>query len=106
MPKFLIEATYTAEGLKGLLKDKASGRFAALTQAVQSLGGGVDAMHFALGQDDVVAILDLPDITAAAGLGAAISSSGLVRSRTMALLTVEEMDQALAKRPAYRAPGQ
>jgi hypothetical protein len=26
MPKYLIEASYTAEGLRGLQKDKASGR--------------------------------------------------------------------------------
>jgi hypothetical protein len=30
MPKFLVEATYTAEGYKGLAKDKASGRKAAI----------------------------------------------------------------------------
>lgn len=106
MPKFLIEASYTAEGLKGLLKEKASGRQAALNQATQSLGGSVDSMHFALGKHDVVVIADLPDAGVAAALGAAVSATGLVRTRTTALLTVAEMDQALAKSPAYRGPGQ
>jgi uncharacterized protein with GYD domain len=106
MPKFLIEASYTAEGLKGLQKDKASGRLAALTQAVQSLGGNLESMHFALGKDDVIVVVELPDAGAAAALGAAASASGLVRTRTTALLTVGEMDQALTKSPAYRAPGQ
>jgi len=36
MPKFLVEATYTTEGYRGLAKDKASGRKAAIVQA----GGG------------------------------------------------------------------
>lgn len=106
MSKFLIEASYTAEGLKGLQKDKASGRLQALTQAAQSLGGKVESMHFALGNDDVIVILDLADAGAAAALGAAVSATGLVRTRTTALLTVAEMDQALTRSAAYRGPGQ
>lgn len=106
MPKFLIEASYTAEGLKGLQKDKASGRVAALTQAVQSLGGALESMHFALGKDDVIIVVDLPDAGAAAALATAASASGLVRTSTTALLTAAEMDQALTRSPAYRGPGQ
>ena len=34
MPKFLIEAAYTAEGLRGLQKDKASGRRDGVIKAV------------------------------------------------------------------------
>jgi hypothetical protein len=34
MPKYLVEASYTAEGLKGLIKDKASGRKAVVAQAL------------------------------------------------------------------------
>jgi uncharacterized protein with GYD domain len=106
MTKFLIEASYTADGLKGLHKDKASGRLEALTRAAQSLNGRVESMHFALGDNDVVAILDLPNIEALAALSAAVSITGLVRVRTTALLTVAEMDQALARSTAYRGPGQ
>ena len=36
MPKYLVQAAYTAEGLKGLQKDKASGRKQATTHAVVS----------------------------------------------------------------------
>jgi uncharacterized protein with GYD domain len=106
MSKFLIEASYTAAGLKGLQNDKASGRLEALTRAVQSLGGKVESMHFALGKDDVIAILDLADAAAAAALGVAVSATGLVRTRATALLTVDEMDQALTRSPVYRGPGQ
>jgi len=105
MPKFLIEASYTADGLRGLHKDRASGRLEALAKAVQSLNGKVDCMHFALGDDDVIAILDLPDAGAAAALSAAVSITGLVRMRTTSLLTVAEMDQALTRNAAYRGPG-
>lgn len=106
MPKFLVEASYTVEGLKGLQKDKASGRQAAVTQAVQSLGGALDSMHFALGERDVIIVVDLPDTAAAAALGVAVTASGLASTQTTALLTVAEMDQSLAKSPAYRGPGQ
>ena len=105
MPKFLVQATYTAEGAKGLQKDRGSGRLAAVRQAAQSLGGTLESLHFALGADDVVLVLDLPDAAAAAAFGTAVSASGLVRSRTTALLTVEEMDEALSRNADYRAPG-
>ena len=105
MSKFLIQASYTPEGLRGLQKDRASGRLTAVTEAAQSLGGALESMYFTLGDDDVIVVLDLPDAAAAAALSAAISATGLVRTRTTALLTVAEMDQALARRSAYRAPG-
>jgi uncharacterized protein with GYD domain len=106
MAKFLIQASYTAEGLKGLMKDRASGRLEALSTAVESLGGKIESMHYALGEDDVIAILDLADAGAAARLGVAVSATGLVRSRTTALFTIAEMDKALTHNPAYRGPGQ
>jgi hypothetical protein len=34
-----------------------------------------------------------------------VSASGLVRTKTTPLLTVEEVDKALAKSINYRAPG-
>jgi uncharacterized protein with GYD domain len=105
MPKFLVEATYTAEGYKGLAKDKASGRKAAITQAVKKLGGKLDAMYFSLGQNDVILVVDLPDHLGAAALGAAACGSGMARTKTTILLTVNEADEALSKTVAYRAPG-
>ena len=69
MAKYLVSACYTAEGLKGLTKDKAAKRKQAIEQAL------------------------------------ATSASGLVRTRTVPLLTPAELDEALAKQVAYRAPG-
>jgi uncharacterized protein with GYD domain len=106
MPKFLVQASYTAEGIQGLQKDRASGRQAAVVEAAQSLGGALESMHFALGADDVVIILDLPDVAAAAALGAIVAASGLIRAtRATALLTVAEMDEALSRHPSFHAPG-
>ncbi len=42
MPKYLVEASYSADGLKGLQKDKAAGRKAAVAKAAESLGGKLE----------------------------------------------------------------
>jgi uncharacterized protein with GYD domain len=105
MSKFLIEATYTAEGLQGLKKDKASGRRHAVEQAINALGGKLESMYYAFGNTDVFVMADLPDNATAAAIGLAISGGGSVRTKTTPLLTVEETDQAINKRIDYRAPG-
>jgi uncharacterized protein with GYD domain len=105
MPKYLIQTSYTAEGLAGLRKDKASGRRQALNSALEALGGKLEAFYFALGEHDVVTIVDLPDSTSAAALALTGSASGLIRTKTTALLTVEETDAALSKNVNFRAPG-
>lgn len=106
MPKYLIQASYTAEGLKGLAKDKASSRKAAVQAAIKLLKGKLESFHFALGSDDAVLIVDVPDNIAIAALSISAGATGLVNIRTTALLTVDEVDQALALPMKYRAPGQ
>ena len=106
MPKYLIQASYTADGLKGLAKDKASGRKAAVQAAMKQVKGKVESFHFAFGSDDVVIIAEAPDNIAAAAISLAAGSTGLVNLRTTPLLTVEEVDQALALPSKYRAPGE
>lgn len=105
MPKFLVTGSYSAEGLRGLAKDKASGRQAALKKAFEALGGTLDGLYYALGDDDVYVLCECPDNVSVTALALAASASGLVRTRTIALLTVEEMDRALAMQSGYRAPG-
>ena len=105
MAKFLIEAAYTTEGLRALQKEKASGRKQAVAKALESLDGKLEGFYFSLGEHDVIAIVDLPDATSAAAMALAVSASGLVRTKTTALLSVEEADRALGKKLTYRAPG-
>lgn len=106
MPKFLVEATYTAEGHKGLAKDKASGRKTVIANTVKKLGGKLEAVYFCLGERDVILIVDLPDHVSAAALSSAACASGMVRTKTTLLLTVAEADEALSKTVAYKAPGE
>ncbi len=105
MPKYLVEGTYSAEGLRGLQRDKGSGRKQAVVKAVESLEGRVESFYFALGERDVVVIADLPDAVSVAALSLAASSGGLVRTRVTTLLSVEDTDRALAKKLDYRGPG-
>jgi uncharacterized protein with GYD domain len=105
MPKYLVQASYTTEGIKGLMNDSASGRRADVESAIKALGGTVEAFYYAFGSDDVVIILDLPDNVTAAAVGLNTSGSGGVRVRTTPLLTVEEVDKALEIKMKYRAPG-
>ncbi len=46
MPKYLIQASYTAEGLQGLIKDKASGRRAAVSRALEAIGGKTESIFY------------------------------------------------------------
>ena len=105
MPYFLVEGSYSAEGLRGLAQDKASGREAAIKAALSNLGGNLVSIYYALGEGDVYLVCECPDHVSAAALSLAASSSGLVRTKTTSLLTVEETDRALALQAGYRAPG-
>ena len=105
MPKYLIEASYTAEGFKGIQKDKASGRVAVVKKAIEALGGKLEAMYFCLGENDLIVLVEAPDNASVAALNIAVSASGVARTKTTALMTAEETDGALAKSVAYSAPG-
>lgn len=104
MAKYLVQATYSADGLRGLQKEKASGRQEAVRRTLEALGGKVESMYFSLGDYDVILIVDVPDIIAGAALAVGVSASGLVRTRTTPLLSVEETDRALSKSIEYRPP--
>jgi uncharacterized protein with GYD domain len=105
MPKYLIEAHYTAEGAKGVAKDGGTGRRAAVVKAAESAGGKLESLYFAFGGADVYAIIELPDNVTAAAMSLAVNQGGAVATKTIVLLTPEEMDKAAKKTIAYRAPG-
>lgn len=105
MAKFLVEARYTKDGVQGLMKDSASARKAAVAAALESIGAKLEAFYYAFGDTDAFVLCDCPDNATAAAIGLTVSASGTVQTKTVALLTVEEMDEALKKRLTYRAAG-
>ncbi|HEX6476980.1 MAG TPA: GYD domain-containing protein [Acidimicrobiales bacterium] len=105
MPKYLIQAVYTADGAKGLLDKGGTARRKAVEAAAKSVGGSVDQFYFAFGETDVVAIVDYPDHASAAALALTVGASGAVETTTTVLLTPEELDAASKKSIEFRPPG-
>ncbi|MDQ2943751.1 MAG: GYD domain-containing protein [Candidatus Dormibacteraeota bacterium] len=108
MAKYLIQAGYSAEGLKGVIKDGGTGRRTAIEAAMKSLGGRVEAIYYAFGKSDVYVIVDLPGHVEMAAFALAAGSPGtLTHLKTTVLMTPEEIDQAAKKASgaSYRAPG-
>ena len=105
MAKYMIEASYTQEGVKGLFKEGGTGRRTAIETAAKGLGGTVEAMYYVFGDDDVLVILDMPDNVSVAAFSLAVSAAGGATSTVRVLLTPEEIDAAVKKTAGYRAPG-
>ena len=63
MPKFLIETSYTLEGVKGVRSQRGTSRRDAAAQTIESVGGTLEGFYFAFGDTDVYVIADLPDKT-------------------------------------------
>jgi len=106
MSKYLVKASYNADGIKGVLKSGGSSRVEAVRKAIASVGGDVESFYFAFGGDDVYVTVDAPGNVAAAAMAAAVGSSGaMARYETVVLLTAEEMDEAARTAVSYSAPG-
>jgi uncharacterized protein with GYD domain len=106
MPKYLLHANYTKEGAQGLAREGGSRRAATVGALVESVGGRMEAFYYAFGDVDAYVIVDVPDEVTAAAMALAVNASGAVTLRTTALLTPEQVDQAVQKTVGYRAPGQ
>ncbi len=105
MARYLIRASYTSEGARALIKEGGSKRRSVVEQMVGGLGGKVEAFYFALGQDDVYVIADVPDPVSAIAISLVVNAAGAVHLSTTPLLTPEEVDAACRLSVNYRAPG-
>jgi uncharacterized protein with GYD domain len=106
MPKYLLSASFTVDGVKGVLSKGGSARRAAAQAAVESAGGSLEAFYFAFGGTDAITIADLPDNAAAAALALTVSGAGAATVETTVLLTPEEIDAAAQAQVQYTRPGQ
>jgi uncharacterized protein with GYD domain len=105
MPKFLLEASLHAQGAKGVRAEGGTARREAVKKALESVGGQLEAFYFAFGERDVYVLADLPDNQSAAAMALAVNSSGAVATRTIVLLTPEEVDAAANRSVDFRPPG-
>ena len=108
MSKYLSHGSYTLEGVRGLLKEGGSSRRSHFEEIIGKLGGKVEAFYYAFGNDDVYAIIDLPDNVSSAAISLALGAGGGFRASTIVLLTPDEVDQATKKAASvgYHPPGQ
>ena len=106
MPRFLVIARYQAQGARAVLAGGGSARRRIFEHAVLDLAGRLVTYDFALGDEDVYAIVELPDAAAAAALSLTISGGGVATVRTVVLLSPEDLDRAARLHPQYPgAPG-
>lgn len=106
MPKYLVRAKLTAEGLKGTLQEGGTSRRATIAKLFESMGGSLDAFYYAFGDDDVFVIATLPDNTSAAAMAMTVAASGAVSPSTTVLITPEEVDEIAEVVVDYRPPGE
>lgn len=106
MPKYLVQANYVGDGVKGLIKEGGSTRRAVVEKLFESVGGKVEAFYYAFGETDLFVIAEIPDNVTAASLSLTVNASGAATTRITVLLTSEEIDAAAKKSPSYRPPGQ
>jgi uncharacterized protein with GYD domain len=105
MPHYMFRASYTTQGIQGVMKDGAASRVQAVEALAASVGGTILCSFWAFGEDDFITIAEVPDNSAAMAIAATVGASGAASITTTVLLTAEEADAAISRSVAYRAPG-
>jgi uncharacterized protein with GYD domain len=106
MAKYLIKASYSPSGLKGLMDAGGTSRVNAVEKALTGVGGSIESFYFAFGADDVYAIVDGPDNVGAMTMAATIGSTGAISSyETVVLMSPADVDTAMRATVDYVPPG-
>jgi len=100
MPFYMFTARYNSDAMKAMIANPADREAAARTVA-ESMGGMLHHFFFAMGQDDVVAIAEMPDDESVAALSMTIGASGAFSGgATTKLLTSAQAISAMSKASA------
>ena len=105
MAKFLMQVSFTRDGIKGLTKEGGTKRREAVQRFFGAVGGKLEALYFAFGDTDVFAVAEFPDNVSAAAVSLAANAGGVAHVKATALITPEEMDRAAQKSEGLRPPG-
>jgi uncharacterized protein with GYD domain len=105
MPKYLLECSYSLEGIRGVAAKGGSARKSAVQAAVKSVGGKLESFYYAFGGTDAYVVFDVPDNEAAAALALTVAAAGAGSIRTVVLLSPQEIDAATKKEVKYTPPG-
>jgi uncharacterized protein with GYD domain len=106
MGKYLIKASYSTEGIKGVMDKGGTARADAIGKLAASVGGSVESVYFTFGADDIVAIVDAPSHEAMAAIAGTVGRTGaLSKYETVVLLTPAQIDAAAGLTVDYSPPG-
>lgn len=105
MAKYLFQASYSIEGIQGLLRDGGSSCREAAENLLASVGGSLEAFYYAFGDNDLYIIADLPDNAAATAASLVVGASGAGSIKTTVLMTPETVDEAVGRTVNYQPPG-
>ena len=106
MSKYLIKASYSPEGIKGVMAKGGTARVAAIEKLAAGVGGTLESCYFAFGGDDLHAIVDAPSHEAMAAIAGTVTSTGALSGyETVVLLTAEQIDAAANLKIDYTPPG-
>ena len=107
MPHYLLQASYSAQGVSGLVSSPED-RSAAIKSLTEGAGGKVESLYYCFGDYDVVVILELPDSLSMAAISMAAGASGALSNiKTTVLIPISEGVEAARKAGSmgYRPPG-
>ena len=105
MAKYLIQADYTLDGVRGLQQAGGSSRRDAVSAALESAGGKLESFYFGFGAHDAHVIAEMPDNTSAAAVALTVNATGGAATTITVLLTPEEVDAAAKQSVSYTPPG-
>jgi uncharacterized protein with GYD domain len=106
MAKYLIKASYSPEGIKGVMAKGGSARAEAIEKLAAGVGGAVDGVYFSFGSEDIYAIVDAPSHEAMAAIAGTVGQTGALSSyETVVLLTPAQIDEAANMSVDYTPPG-
>jgi uncharacterized protein with GYD domain len=106
MSRYLIKASYSPEGMKGVMAKGGSARVEAIDKLAVGVGGSLESCYFAFGTDDIYVTVDAPNHEAMAAIAGTITGTGAVsKYETVVLLTADQMDAAANMTVGYTPPG-
>jgi len=97
MPSYLVQVSYSVEALAALVKNPQD-RTETVRKSIEKIGGKLKGLWLSFGDQDAVAILEMPDSTGAAAFALAVGAGGACRSvKTTQLLEPKEAVAAMKK---------
>lgn len=103
MSKYLFTFNYSADASKGLLKEGGTRREKAGRQAVEAMGGTLEAFYYSIGPHDGYFICDFPDEKGVAHGLTVLRSNGFTVT-VAKLLSASDMDEAVKNTVDYTPP--